>query len=213
MRPFLFHLLTLFPRPYFAPMHETSELLIPCIPCSSSTSRAYLWACASNHNFGVFGLWIAPAVAIFGKITRSDNLGLLIWLVSFGGLRPYTASCTSNTGSIWFHLVPFSIHTVNIYRQCCHAGSFSDKIGQHCDTGREKTVSRENILWFLWHGSHPTSYRQKIITPSTSAFNIPRPLLQLTIATWGLTGLNPGDGPGRLSNTSNVRIPHTYVYI
>ena len=152
MRPFLFHLLTLFPRPYFAPMHETSELLIPCIPYSSS--RAYLWACASNHNFGLLGLWIAPAVAIFGKITRSENLGLLIWLVSFGGLRPYTASCTSNTGSIWFHLVPFSRHTVNIYRQCCHAGSFSDKIG-HCDTGREKTVSRENILWFLWHGSHP----------------------------------------------------------
>ena len=211
MRPFLFHLLTLFPRPYFAPMHETSELLIPCIPCSSS--RAYLWACASNHNFGLLGLWIAPAVAIFGKITRSDNLGLLIWLVSFGGLRPYTASCTSNTGSIWFHLVPFSRHTVNIYRQCCHAGSFSDKIGQHCDTGREKDSFpwKHSMISMTWLS--PTSYRQKIITPSTSAFNIPRPLLQLTIATWGLAGLNPGDGPGRLSMSAS-RIPmYIYIYI
>ena len=146
-----------------------SELRIPC-----SSSRAYVRACASSHNFRLLGselplLWpsleksqwkelyerVRTCPNVSDRVPRSDNLGLLIWLVSFGSLiwprnMPYSASCTS----IWFH-IPSTLW-ISI-------GSAVMQVLSVVRLDRIVTVGKKKVsvnifcdfIWFLWHGSHP----------------------------------------------------------
>ena len=170
MRPFLSHLLTLFPRPYFAPMQVNCgyHVLVPEHMCehARAVTTFGFWAlncpCCGhpwkNHN-GKNCMNVSERVRtcpnVSDRVPRSDNLGLLIWLVSFGSLiwprnMPYSASCTS----IWFH-IPSTLW-ISI-------GSAVMQVLSVVRLDRIVTVGKKKVsvnifcdfIWFLWHGSHP----------------------------------------------------------